>query len=144
MKETKLDICFLDSYPIQYKIFYKNLRGQKCLLILTQSNELTNNEDDLKINTVHFGIIGKHIVQHAANLSKKGDYKGAEAYLKAEKEKYSNIPILDQAIEPMKEALHFQNNDHSDSKSLTKHTDSMTWHLNSAFKSSHLSDNYQV
>ena len=142
-KETNLDICSIQNYPVQYKIYFTNLANQKCLLILTQLNEITKNENESAQN-FQLGIVGKHIVQYAANLAKKGKYKEAEEYLITERAKYQNDPNLNMDLRLMEISLHDQNNSDQNQNSLTKHKDILSIHLNCAFKTSHVNWAFQL
>jgi len=92
-----MNFCLTQNYPVQYKINFTNLAGQKCLLIITESHGVTSNEGKGS-NTVHLASMKKRILKQQEFLLKKGHFK--------EEKKNSKITLTSSIMNSGGQELH--------------------------------------
>ena len=129
-KMNLADLQEIKFCHIQTSIFYENMKGWKCMKVLSKNYEITRNEEELEQERDSI-VMGSHFQQVASLLSMKGDYNSATYYigesLKANKE---DKKILNK-LTPINNALKMQ----SATYELNKQNDMLTSEINQAFKS---------
>ena len=73
-----VDLNTLRFLPFQAQIEYKNLKGEKCIRSITESQELTFSKEEANLS-VDSDIISVNAVQKTAQLAKQGNYKASLA-----------------------------------------------------------------
>lgn len=76
IKMEDIDLTQIKSFPFQTQITYTNLEGDKCVRIITKTQEISSDKEELK-RKASYGIIKKHAIQKSSNMAKVGNYRGA-------------------------------------------------------------------
>ncbi|KYQ91296.1 type A von Willebrand factor domain-containing protein [Tieghemostelium lacteum] len=76
-KGNKLD-KELKSLPFQLQIYYTTLTGQKCVRIITNTQEITTNRDEAE-DSADLEVLGQNLVQASSNIAATGDYVQSRA-----------------------------------------------------------------
>ena len=118
--------------PIQVLIFYENLKGWKCLKVLTINNEITRNEEELE-NGKNSMVIGSHVHKVASMLSLKGEYKSATNYIDKSLKKFQIDMQIVQKLKPLSQALQIQNSI-LQKPGLNQHNDVLSFETIQSFK----------
>ena len=128
------DLSSIKQCPIQTCIFYENIKGWKCMKVLSKNYEVTQKEEEIEQNKASH-IIGSHHVQYAAGLSKKGDYKSAQMYTAMNMNLYAQDATIQNQLMPMNLTLEEQNAVPKLKGMPQMQMDSLTSKMNQAFKS---------
>ena len=72
-----LDLESLKRLPFQAQIYYTALNGNKCVRVITNNLEISNDRDKLE-KEANFDILGLNAIKQTSKLARKGDYLQAQ------------------------------------------------------------------
>lgn len=81
VKMEDIDLTKIKSFPFQAQITYQALDGSKCVRIISNQQEISNDRDALEKNA-NFGILSTNAIQQSSKLAKKGQMLEAQVIAK--------------------------------------------------------------
>ncbi len=104
MAMPDVDLEKLKTVPLQSQITYKDTEGRKCMRVLTQAQEVTNEKEEA-IKGANKEVLGEHIAAKSAELAEKGDFRQAQANAFNFAQLAGNDMEVNQKMMPLYQAL---------------------------------------
>ena len=73
---TDIDITTMEYFPFQAQITYTALDGSKCVRVITNKVETSNDKEELEMKA-DYGILGVNAIQQSAKVARGGDIQRA-------------------------------------------------------------------
>ncbi|CAI2385036.1 unnamed protein product [Moneuplotes crassus] len=102
---SDFDFEELTHLPFQTQIFYTKLDGMKCIRVNSHVQEISSNKEEVEAE-VDAEMVGINIVQQAAKLAGKGDFRHAQAYMKCNAKYWGKNATNSTASKEVKSHLH--------------------------------------
>lgn len=75
-KMDDIDLTKIKEFPFQCQITYKALDGSKCVRVLSQSQKISNDREELEHNA-DYKVIGSNAMQQQSKFAKVGEHRFA-------------------------------------------------------------------
>ncbi len=82
LKMADLDMTKVNSLPFQAQITYTALDGAKCVRIITNTLQISNDKEELQ-QQANFDVLGLCAVQTSAQMARGGNLERAQIHAKA-------------------------------------------------------------
>mmetsp|Transcript_42322 Transcript_42322/g.40550 ORF Transcript_42322/g.40550 Transcript_42322/m.40550 type:complete len:115 (+) Transcript_42322:1120-1464(+) len=82
VKMEDIDITKIENFPFQAQIIFTTLEGDKCARVITHTQKISNDKEEVQKNA-DFEILGMNAIQQTAKIAKQGDYKMAQVNARA-------------------------------------------------------------
>lgn len=80
-KMEDIDLTTLTEFPFQAQITYKALDGSKCIRVITETQKISNDRDELE-EMADYKVIGTNAMQQQSKFARNGQHRFAQAYSK--------------------------------------------------------------
>lgn len=81
VKMDDLDLSQIKSFPFQAQITYSALDGSKCVRIISNQKQVSNDRNELEKNA-NYKILSTNAIQQSSKLAKKGQMMEAQVVAK--------------------------------------------------------------
>eukprot|EP00347_Sterkiella_histriomuscorum_P023950 403332824 len=82
VKMLDIDLTQIKSFPFQAQIIYTALDGAKCVRVITNQMEISNDREEVE-KQANFEILGVNAIQQSSKLARQGEFKKAQVAAKA-------------------------------------------------------------
>jgi len=89
IKMEDIDMTQITSFPFQAQISYTTLEGNKCVRVITQTQEISNDRQELE-KGANYEILGMNAIQQSSKMARAGKFKEAQVYAKAANRRMRN------------------------------------------------------
>ena len=76
VKMEDFDMAKINSLPFQSQITYTSLGGARCVRVITNTIEISNDREDLE-EKADFEVLGVNAIQQSAKMARQGDFQKA-------------------------------------------------------------------
>ena len=78
LAKMKVDIDNLKEVVFQSKITYVNMEGNKCMRVITKTQNVSDNKEEVR-KQAKYDILSVNAIQQCGKLAKKGEYRAAQS-----------------------------------------------------------------
>lgn len=80
-KMEDIDLTTLTEFPFQAQITYKAIDGSKCIRVITETQKISSDREELE-EKADFRVIGTNAMQQQSKFARHGEHRFAQAYSK--------------------------------------------------------------